>query len=341
MLYGDYSRDRLGASYLRAFEQLGHRVVSVDTREITRFLPGWLQNRLGHRLTIRSLSLRRKGASAWNRHFTQTVQDVLPQMILILNGDFLMPETLAHLSASGVRTMMFHADNPLPPSSNNRPETIPLALACDIFMIWSRKVQQQLKDLGVRRVEYLPFAWDPEVFPHIGLLTNPSHKVVFIGGWDRDREEWLTPIARQFDLKIWGPGYWATRTRPGSILRHCWQGQALSGPNAARTLCDSEISLNILRRQNLPDGTNMRTFEIPGCGALAVSTRTQGALEIFPESEAGWYFSTPEECIAVIAQLAGTEDLRRRAAQKAHDIVRQGHRYVDRARQIVEFYHSL
>jgi spore maturation protein CgeB len=251
-----------------------------------------------------------------------------------------MPETLERLSGWGTRTLMFHADNPLPPSSNNRPETVPLALHCDAFMIWSRSLQGQIKELGVQRVEYLPFAWDPEAFPYIGLSATPSHDVVFIGGWDREREEWLTPIAMQFDLKIWGPGYWQTRTRPGSILRRCWQGHAVSGPEAARILCDSRISVNILRRQNLPDGTNMRTFEVPGCGALAVSTRTRGALEILPEGEGGWYFSTPEQCAAVIAQLAGADDLRRQAAQRAHEIVLDGHQYIDRARRIIEFYRS-
>ena len=223
-LYGDFGEYRLARSYQRALQSLGCDVVPIDTRDISEHLAFWLRDRVLHRVTIRSRIWRRWGAASWNRRITHRVRDIAPDLLLILNGDLVMPDTALQVRSMGARVFVFHADNPLPPWAANRPETLPLAVASDVYLIWSQELAKRLVDAGIERVEYLPFAWDPVVFPHIGLAADPAHRVVFVGGWDREREEWLTPLAERFDLKIWGPAYWGQRTRLGSPLRQCWQG---------------------------------------------------------------------------------------------------------------------
>lgn len=341
LLYGDFLRDRLAASYQRAFSELGHVVIPFNTRHLREFLAPWLHHRLGHRLTIRSLGLRRLGAITWNRRFVEVAMQQRPDFVLILNGDFLMPATLAEIRARKVPVFIFHADNPLPESTNNRPETLPCALQSDCYFIWSQVLVQRLKAAGAYHVQYLPFAWDAELFPYHPPSTKQEHDVVFIGGWDKKREDFLKPIAEKFNLKIWGPPYWATRTHPHSPLRRCWQGKEAVDCEVAEIISQSKIALNILRQQNLPDGTNMRTFEVPGCGGFALSTRTQGALDIFPEGQAGNYFKDVEECIAQIEWFLLADQERQQIATNAHALVQQSHRYTDRAQQILDIYAQL
>lgn len=335
LLYGDFQHDRLAASYERAFKALGHTVARFNTRDIHLYLAPWLRYRLPARLTRTSAHARAIGARAWNDRLLATAHDQRPDLLFITNGDLITPRTLHRIRHSVCPVFIFHADNPFPPYAGHHPETIPSALACDCYFTWSRSLQLRLRNLGVSRVEYLPFAWDPEVFPAQQAGASPHEGVTFIGGWDRLRESTLEEISRHVPLRIYGPSYWRTRTRTGSPLRSAWQGSALGGAAAAQVLASSAVAMNILRQQNQPDGTNMRTFELAGVGACALSTRTAGATEIFPENEAAFYFSDLSECVAQIERLLPDATLRQRAVTNARRIVRQGQLYDDRARSVL------
>jgi hypothetical protein len=341
LLYGVFAWDSLGASYERAFEQLGHQVARFDVRKQSSFLSWWLANRLGHRLTINSFRLRRLGARKWNKSILDKARNVRPDVTLILNGDFVMPETVQALRRLSNAVFIFHADNPFPSSPNHRPEFLPAAQACDGYFIWSRVLQERLQNLGVRCTTYLPFGWDPEAVPATEPASDPKYDVTFIGNWDRRRERWLTPVAEQFDLKIWGANYWNTRTQWGSPLRQCWQGRPVHGQEAAEVISQSKISLNILRKQNLPDGTNMRTFEVAGCGGFMLATETEGAAELFSPGEAGVYFATPAELVEQIAYYLNQDEKRLAIARKAQSLVREKHRYRDRVQTMLDKYKKL
>lgn len=341
LLFGDFWPDRLGASYQRALTALGVEVTGCDTRSLELLLPHWARTRVIHRATRHSLVARRAASRAYNERVLEIAREVRPDLALILNGDFLMPATLGALRSMGSRVFIFHADNPFAPHYAHRPESLPGARMSDCYFIWSRVLADGLRAIGTPQTEYLPFAWDPDVFPYAPTRGDPKHSVVFIGGWDREREELLEIVAKHFPLKIWGPPYWGTRSRPRSLVRDAWQGRAATQGEAARISQQSKVSLNILRTQNLPDGTNMRTFELPGCGGTALASRSSGAEEIFPEGRAAAYFASPDECCQQIAALLDDEPRRRAVAAEAHAIVERGHRYVHRAARILDIYRGL
>ena len=341
LLYGDFSTNQLSRSYQSAFEELGTAVIPLDRRLAGEHLAPWLSNRYLHRLTINSLALRRSGAKKWNETILSTVENSKPDLFLALSGDFLMPETIQQIKQLGVKAFQFYADNPFPQHARSRPETLPQALAADAYFIWSHALAQRLQDFGVNNVHYLPFAWDPAVFPYVEPEARWDYDLTFIGGWDKERETLLEGLAEQYDVKIWGPPYWKTRTRQGSPLRQCWQGRSLYSDEAGQVARRSRISLNLLRAQNMPDGVNMRTFELPGCGAFALSTFSAGAAEIFPEGTVGAFFSTLESCAAQIDYFLSRDALRAEITAAAHAIVAEKHRYVHRAQSILDAYQSL
>lgn len=341
LLFGDFWPDRLGASYDRAFAALGLEVTRCDTRSLENCLPRWIRMRAVHRATRRSLSVRAAASTAYNARVLEIAREARPDLSLILNGDFLMPATLGTLRSMGSRVFVFHADNPFAPHYAHRPESLPCARASDCYFIWSKLLADRLRAAGIPRVEYLPFAWDPDVFPYVPVREDPEHDVVFVGGWDREREELLETVAKHFPLKIWGPPYWGTRSRPRSLVRDAWQGRAATQEEAAHIYRQSKVSLNVLRTQNLPDGTNMRTFELPGCGGTALATRSAGAEEIFQAGRAAAYFASAVDCCEQIAVLMDGGARRRTMAADAHAIAESDHRYVHRAVRILDVYHSL
>ena len=341
LLHGDFGPYELGASYQRAFASLGHEVILLDERARPAYLAPWLRNRWLHRLTIKSLRLRAAGAVRWNERLLELVRQSRPDLVLILKGDFLMPQTLRQVHDGGAPVFIFHPDNPFPPSYAHRPESVACMAACDVYLTFARTFVPDLRRAGAPRVEYLPFGWDGAVFPYDPADDHgTAHDVVFVGGWDRLRERMLTPVAKRFDLKIWGPGYWNTRTVPGSPLRRCWQGQGVYGPDAAAIMRRAKISLNVVRAEDA-DGANMRAFETPGCGGFGLSTRLPTAVEIFPEAEAGAYFGSVDELLAEIDRYLAAGDRRETVRRRAHEIVAREHTYVHRAQAIVGCRESL
>ncbi len=339
-LLGYFSPGTLGSSYRRAFDAIGVRAHMIDMHDLVHEL-GWpLRNRIGHRLTIRSGFIRSRSAREANRWLEERVIESGATALLVFSMAFISAETLENLRARGIRVACFYADNPFPPHYGARPETLPAARASDVCLIWSERLVTKLREAGVPNPAFLPFAWDPEVFPYQNDRPQETWPgVLFLGGWDREREEFLDELAPYVPLRIYGPGYWKTRARRAGPARNCWQGTDLRLSEAARSIRESAISLNILRTQHIvdgePDGLIMRHFEVPGAGGFLLSTRSGGATTLFPEGETGEYFSDVKECLDKIREYLAAEPARRQIADRAHAIVAARHQYTDRAREII------
>lgn len=342
LLYGRSGPLRLEASFERAFRQIGWSVTRYSADPEAQDLAWWLRSRAGRNVTRQSGKLRRWGSRRRNAQFVQEAVELQPDLVLLINGAFIMPETVAELRNEGISVAVFHPDAPVRGNINHRPEHVPVVRRATAAFLWSRDLVASWNDSEGVRAIYFPFAWDPEVFPYVAKVPGSESnardgpEVVFVGGWDRRRERWLEPVAEHFELEIWGPDYWGTRTRRGSPLRECWRGRALRGREAAEAVVEADIALNVLREQNLPDGTNMRTFEVPGAGGFLLSTRTSGATGIYAEGAAGAYFGSVKEMLEKIDHYLAHRDDRRAIARRAHKITASEHRYVHRARRILQ-----
>lgn len=339
-LVGDFSPGSLESSYKRAFEAIGLRTHCLDLIE-SKYRLGWfLRNRVGHRLTVRGNVVRELASRTFNRHLESDVLLSKAPALIIFKGPFVMPETLRRIRSKGIRVACYYPDNPFPPHVCNRPETLPAARETDLYLIWSEPLVKKLGEAGVRNPAFLPFAWDPEVFPY--LESQPQGRwpgVLFLGGWDKEREEFLEKLACHVPLRIFGPGSWRTKTKAGGRVRQCWQGSDLRLAAAARVVRDSAISINLLRTQHIidgkPDGLIMRHFEVPGAGGFLLSTRGGGATTFFPEGETGSYFSDLAECVEKAKSYIENDAARRKLAERAHSEVASNHQYTHRAQQIL------
>lgn len=338
-LIGEFKPARLGNSYEQAFRKLGISTAHADLSESGQFLSWTLRNRVAHRLTIRNLAIRSRGMREFNRWLEAEIIRSGAQAVVSLPLGLILPETYRNLRRAGILVAVLYPDNPFPPHYAARPETLPAARETDLCLIWSERLATKLRSIGIRG-EYLPFAWDSDAFPYQGDQPQGTWPgVLFLGGWDREREAFLEEVASAVPLRIYGPGYWGTRTRPFGRVRRCWQGAELHMADAARVIRDSAVCLNVLRTQHMidgkPDGTIMRHFEVPGAGGFLLSTRSTGATEALPEGEAAEYFADAKECIEKAKEYISNEAARRRIAERGHAIVAERHRYTDRAREIL------
>lgn len=339
-LMGDFSPGSLEGSYHRAFEGIGVRTHVFDTRKFAHELNWVLRNRFAHRLTVRSKLIRAKAARDFNLSLERAALQSGARVLLVIKGDLVMKETLYNLRTRGIRVALYYPDNPFPPHSCNRPETLPAARETDLYLIWSERLVKRLRESGVRNPVFLPFAWDSEAFPYQDSRPQGTWPgVIFLGGWDKEREEFLEEVADRVPLRIYGPDYWGTRTRARSRVRQCWQGHDLRLNAAAKVIRESAVCLNILRTQHvidgMPDGLIMRHFEVPGSGGFLLCTRGGGAPALFPEGETGEYFSSVSECVEKAQHYIANASARQKLADAAHSVVASQHQYTDRARQIL------
>lgn len=338
-LVAEFKRGDLGHSYERAFRALGIRTIRGEMSGWWDRLPWVVRNRIAHRLTQNSVSIRNYALKEFNRWLEGEVIRSGAQALISLSLHFILAETYRRIRCAGIVVAAFYPDNPFPPHYAARPETLPAARETNLCFVWSERLAAKLRRAGIRG-EYLPFAWDPDAFPYVADQPQGIWPgVLFLGGWDKERERFLEEVARAVPLRIYGPGYWGTRTRPLSRVRSCWQKTDLRLSDAARAIRESAVSLNILRTQHIidsePDGTIMRHFEVPGAGGFLLSTRSGGATEIFPEGEAAEYFSDPGECISKAETYIANQALRRQIAERGHAAVAGRHQYENRARQIL------
>ena len=340
-LLGGFSPDRAEASFLRGFDAIGVRTCTFEVGDLKSHLDGIVRTRLGHRVTMGSLAVRRMGSRKYNRALKEAVLQSGAKSLLVLKGEFVMPETLRDLRRRAIRVALFYPDNPFPPHSSQRPETLPAARETDLYLIWSEKLVEKLKNAGVKNPAFLPFAWDPLVFPHMSDQPQGAWPgALFLGGWDKEREQFLERLAALVELRIFGPKEWGARTRPLSRVRSCWQGSDLRMKNAARVVRESAVCINLLRKQHfvdgIPDGLIMRHFEVPGAGGFLLSTRGGGATEVFPEGETGEYFADVKECAEKVRFYTSHPEKRAELITRAHAAVEHSHQYSDRARRIIE-----
>jgi len=211
----------------------------------------------------------------------------------------------------------------------------------DCYFTYSRKLIPKLYKLKAKRVEHLPFAWDPELHPPININSDDIQKyksdIAFIGNWSPEREKWLESIA-DMDLAIWGTYLWE-RVRKGSPLLSKWRRKALIGEKFAKVSRSAKIMLNILNLQN-KGSHNMRTFEVPGCGGFLLTERSEEQCEFFEEGKEIACFSTPKELREKIEYYLNHEEERRKMAKTAHEKVKN-HTYLHRARRILQVYQEL
>lgn len=276
-----------------------------------------------------------------NLQLIKTTTNYKPHLIVVSSGRYTFPSTLYKLKK--ITDSILFSWNPDSPfetlnSSNFLIRSIPVY---DCHFIWSKYLMCQLLEHGARKVEWLPFAFDPDLHPQVTLSTEDKIKygsdMVFIGTWDREREYLLESLVG-WNLAVWGND-WDRLTR-GSPLKKLVRDNAKYGIELVKILRSSKIVLNILRNQN--EGShNMRTFETTGCGAFLLTPRTQEQSEFFNEDTEIACYSNIDELNTQIKKWLDKDNERLHMGKLAQQKVLRDHTYSCRMKKILDTYHDM
>ena len=187
--------------------------------------------------------------------------------------------------------------------------------------------------LGVRDVRWLPFGYDGEFLgDRSDRAVQDASDILFVGGADRDRAEFLDRFcAAGLSVTVVG-GYWG---RYRNVHRRDL-GQCSPVVVAALTRA-SKVSIIMVRRANR-DGHTMRSFEAGAIGGCLLVEDTAEHREIFgADDEAVRYFTSPEEAAGIARTLLADEASRTRLATAVRRRITGGrHTYTDRLREMLK-----
>ena len=274
-----------------------------------------------------------------NKRLLAVVKDSQPDVLLAFKGMEVLPDTLETIRGITNRPLLvnWNPDSPFDSApSNSSPDLLKGIPLYDVYFIWDRDLFGPLREVGARRVEYLPFGYDAA--SHFPANLTPAERdqlasdVCFVGGYTRQRADRLARLMHH-RVGIWGPNW--EHLPAGHPVEKALRGGFTHDAGMSRIFSAAGVVMNFIRPQN-GQAHNMRTFEAPATGALMISTRTRDQMKWLPEDEAAAYFDSPEEMVErADTYLANAEWRKAVAAEGYRRITTGGHSYDDRMKQLV------
>lgn len=329
LVVGSSEATQLGHHLCDAATSLGLEVSLVDTADAYR------ASGLKRRLLWRLAGRRPARLAAFGRDVLEVVGRQRPDVVIATGISPLDSVTLKAIGAAGVRRINFLTDDPW-----NRAHRAPWFLTAlrDYDHVWSPRHanMHDLRLAGVRRVDYLPFGYNPSVHridprPE-GQGAQYQADVLLAGGADPERVAWIAPLVKAGFVVALHGGYWRRYRATRASARGFLDAQGLREATGAARVC-----LGLVRRANR-DGHAMRTFEVPAMGGCLLAERTSDHERLFgTEGENVLYAETPAEAVSKVRWLLTNASERDRLARAAHAVVTGGrHSYAARLAVMLE-----
>ena len=328
VIVGNDGGTNVGASLLRAAQTAGMAATLVDARRAytasrTRArVDWWLRGRRPSRL--RAFSREVAAACATHR----------PAYLLSTGLAPIERFVLDELRANGVTTINYLTDDPWNPAFRSRWFLDALRGYDRVFSPRTRNLED-LRRHGCLRVDYLPFAADPELFfpeaPPPAELPRYAADVCFVGAAEPARVDVIQRlIIAGLSVALYGD-YWDRY----AVTRAAWRGHG--APDALRKATGAAAVSLCLVRQSNRDGHTMRSFEAAAMGACLLVEDTEEHRSVFGrDGDVAVYFRSADDVVGKAAELLSDEPKRQRLSQAAQEMIVSGqHTYRDRLRTML------
>ena len=338
---------------MRAFERLGHEVSGVNTNDAWK-KASWLARQMQRRL--------QRGAipDSVNHTVLDKARQFHPDLIWAEKQEYLQRETIEELRRLGARLIHFTPD-PYFYLKWKRTRVMNEAIGAFDALVYCKSYERRDYEALGKPLIYMPLGFCDEVHrPLPSCDPRWNCAVGFVGGWDPRRERLLHAAATaNIDFKIWGiyweflrDGRWTpqryvvlrqlagakekVRIHRDEVVGQAWQGNEIYADDYARALTGAKIGLGFLRVV-WPDQHTTRTFEIPACGSMLLTDRTNEHQEFFEEGREADFFSSEEEFIDKVKFYCHNEPTRARLAQAGyHRCIDGKYAYVHRLRSVLD-----
>lgn len=271
-------------SIAQALEARGYATTVIDSP--THTPKGWL-NRL--RIDLAGALGVRRYAERWRRDFNarvaRTGAALSPDLLLVVKGDWVEPETFRDIPARR-RAIWFHDA-----ARRSGRRHLELARLADAAFVFEKSDVAALRAEGVEDVRFLPMGFDPARYRDEGRAEKDVD-LCFVGRMYPEREALLTRLSDELPeirMEVWGryvryrePRTWRLwlARRLDARQARTWRNRNITPEQVNDLYNRSRIVLNIHHAQS-QEGCNPRTFEIMGAGAFQIADANRYIRETF------------------------------------------------------------
>jgi spore maturation protein CgeB len=329
LIAGNDGGTNVGASLLRAAHALRIPATLCDagrayagSRAAAR-LNWWLRGRRPTRL------------AAYGREVAAACRQQRPAWLIATGVAPIERGHLDGMRAQGVVTINYLTDDPWNPAFRSRWFLEALSAYDRVYSPRTRNLDD-LKQHGCRRVEYLPFAVDPDLFFPEALTDDAERArlasdVCFVGGAEPARVAIVSRLIQAgLNVALYGD-YWDRH----AATRPAWRGHVT--PEIVRKATSAaSISLCLVRRANR-DGHTMRTFEAAAMGGCLLVEDTDEHRRLLGDEDATVsYFRSEADVVDRAQALLRNPAKRQRLAAAVRQLIADGrHTYRDRLRSML------
>ncbi|MCM6772172.1 glycosyltransferase [Nocardia sp. CDC159] len=309
------------------FRQAGHEVVVVDTTAVTlpaRLSPPWLYAKASGRRAPWSVA-------AVHERIDALAAEFAPDLLFAFKAVHLDQQRL--LSVPAALRVHYSPDDVANPE-NISADYLAHESRWDLIVTTKRHNVAELRQRGAAAVTFVASAYDPAWHHPAARRGGQRFLVGFIGARRPDRRTLMIELSREYGgrFAVYGPGWRRIPAlrRSRAVVRGPVYGQQFSIAVAAVTA--NLVLLNSANR----DTHTCRSFEIPAAGGLFVGERTDEHAALLDEGTECLLFSSTAELRDILNRCDRDPDAAAKIAEAGYRrIVAGGHRYVDRAREII------
>ena len=262
--------------------------------------------------------------AAFSAQVLEAARQLRPKTLICTGNSPINAKTLQTIKSMGVRAVNFSTDDPWNPTMRARFFLNALPNFAVVFTPRTENIED-FKHLGVD-ARWLPFGYDaalffPEILP-VALRQSLEVPLLFVGGGDQDRADYLTPLAKaQLGLNIFGSEF-----ERFASLAGCLRGRLEPSELRQRTIA-ARVNICLVRHANR-DQHVMRTLEIAACGGCILLEDTAEHRALFGASAC--YFNSPQNLVQQARLLLANPLEQQRIRDAAHAVIWGKHRYDDR-----------
>ncbi len=191
---------------------------------------------------------------------------------------------------------------------------------------------------------HLEFACNPDFHRQRSPVEEYRHDIVLVANahdfWNSYRGEsmrhLLKPLLGNYDVAVWGKGWDALPAEAGLTV----PPEMVKGPapylETPKIYSSAKIVLGPQNENRFNTQVTMRTFEVTGCGAFLLTSRTQAVEALFRDGEHLVMSDDPHLTVELVRLYLEDEAGREAIAAAGQKLVYEKHTYKHRAQRILE-----